>query len=193
LPQWYIFPKEYMGKRNAIAWRTDLTVEESLRRLREATDIGEQTPFSFSGYKGSKPVLSEFDGNSFKLWKRRYYRNAFAPFFRGALIREERGAHIEGRFGKNTLAFILTPIVAGIVLLFVVPQLISAYPGHAPSVTWSDALIILLIGICGPKAGELIGKNEERSLRDFLETTLAATPDESGFSLSARTIESKPL
>jgi len=185
-----------VGKRITIALRTDLGVEECLRRLREASDIGEWTIFSFSGYKGSKPVLSKFNGNEFKLWKRRYYRNSFAPFFFGNLSREERGTRVEGRFGMDPYVKGFMIVWLSLAVVFSSPIFFStlAHPIHGDD--WTGILIpagLVCFGILLPKFGQLIGKREERYLREFLETTLAARIDESGLVLSARVIENKPL
>jgi len=185
-----------VGKRITIALRTDLGVEECLRRLREASDIREWTIFSFSGYKGSKPVLSKFNGNEFKLWKRRYYRNSFAPFFFGNLSREERGTRVEGRFGMDPYVKGFMIVWLSLAVVFSSPIFFStlAHPIHGDD--WTGILIpagLVCFGILLPKFGQLIGKREERYLREFLETTLAARIDESGLVLSARVIENKPL
>jgi hypothetical protein len=44
--------------------------------------------FSWSGYKGDLPVLGTITGNSFRLQKRRYWRNDFAPYFYGQIAPE---------------------------------------------------------------------------------------------------------
>jgi hypothetical protein len=180
-----------MTKRNGIALRTDLSVEECLRRLREASDLGERTMFSFSGYKGSKRVLSKFKGNEFKLWKRRYYRNSFAPFFFGTLSPEERGTHLEGRFGMDPLAKIFVFAWVSLLVLGSLREWREALAGQ-----WHDALVIIgmmLFGVLLPQTGKLIGRGEEKYLRQFVETTLAARTDDSGLVLSPRTIENTPL
>ena len=72
-----------MAKPENIVLHSAIPPDECLRRIEASTDPGNRTLFSLSGYKGSKPLLVKFDGNQFKLWKRRYYRNDFAPYFFG--------------------------------------------------------------------------------------------------------------
>ena len=185
-----------MAKRNAIAWRTDFSVEECLRHLREGTDPGLRTVFSFSGYKGKKPVLSRFDGDQFTLWKRKYYRNDFAPYFYGALTSETAGTRIEGRFDMNKFTKIFMRLWLALTALMGLPAVYSALSSGRNA----DALFcaeifggMLAFGFLLPKFGQLIGKGQERYLREFLETTLAARTDDSGLPLSVRKIENKPL
>src|SRR5580658_6096604 len=102
-----------MGKRKTIALRTDFAVEECLRRLQSETDPGERTLFAWSGYKGSKPVLAKFKENQFRLWKRRYYRNDFAPIFFGTVSSQGQGTRIEGYFDMNPWVKIFTAVWLG--------------------------------------------------------------------------------
>jgi hypothetical protein len=185
-----------MAKRNAIAWRTDLSVEECLRRLREGTDIGVRTIFPFSGYKGKKPVLSKFDGDQFTLWKRKYYRNDFVPYFYGALTPEAAGTRIEGRFDMNKFTKIFMRVWLAFVALTGLPVVYSALSNGRNADALFGAEVaggMLAFGFLMPKFGQLIGKGQERYLREFLETTLAARADGRGLPLSVRKIENKPL
>jgi len=185
-----------MAKRSTISLRTDLSVEECLRRLRANSDIGEWTIFSLSGYKGTKPVLSKFDDYNFRLWKRRYYRNAFAPFFFGTLLREERGTHVEGRFGMQPFTKIFLIIWVTLAAAMSLPVLVSTLAHPTGGDDWVGIVVPVALvggGILVPKFGQLIGKGEEKYLRGFLEATLEARTDDTGLSLSARTVENVPL
>jgi hypothetical protein len=185
-----------MAKRNAIAWRTDLSVEECMRRLREATDPGVRTVFSFSGYKGKKPVLLKSNGNEFRLWKRRYYRNSFAPIFFGKLLEEQRGTRIEGRFGMDPFVLPFMVFWLAVVGFGALQELIHAHSARSYGNVWNGELLLagmFLFGLLLPKFGQWIGRSEERDLRELLETTLAARVDDSGLPLSVRKIENKPL
>ncbi len=177
-----------MPQRNTIALRTDLSMEECLRRLREGSDIGERTIFSFSGYKGSKPVLSKFEGNQFGLWKRWYFGRNLPPYLHGTLSRDDRGTLAEWQYDTHPDVKLFMYVWLGLMLMLVVPFGIS---GEWKAMLGS--LGILLAGLAMPTVTHWLPKPRETYLREFLETTLAAAPDESGFSLSARTIENKPL
>src|SRR5579863_8857441 len=96
---------------------TDLNPQECLRRLQEASDPGKRTLFSLSGYKGSKPVLAKIEGSEIKLWKRRYYRNDFAPYFFGTLSPAERSTRIEGHFDMDRWVRIFMTIWLGFAII----------------------------------------------------------------------------
>jgi hypothetical protein len=181
-----------MGKRDLIALRTDLGLEDCLRRLQGATDLAKRTIFSFSGYKGSHPVLSKLDGDKFKIWKRRYYRNSFAPFFFGTLTQDGRGTLVEGRFDMDPFVKAFVILWLAIVGLSGISEVSSALShGHSAR---TDVLFrggMFLFGLILPRFGQLIAKSEERFLRDFLESTLAARPVD--VEPSNRIIVNKPL
>jgi hypothetical protein len=63
--------------------RTRVSIEECKVRLAAGVDE-ERYAFSWSGYGGSKPILGKLRGTGFRLQKRRYYRNSFAPLFGAA-------------------------------------------------------------------------------------------------------------
>jgi hypothetical protein len=179
-----------------LALRTDLGLEDCQRRLQEATDAAKRTVFSFSGYKGSRPVLSNLDGSKFKIWKRRYYRNSFAPFFFGTLSQENGGTRVEGRFDMD-------PFVKGFMIFWLaivgfsgIAEVFSALShGHSSDARTQVLLIggMFLFGLILPRFGQFIGKSEERFLRDFLESTLAARTVDLELEPSNRTISNKPL
>src|SRR5579863_10616040 len=119
-----------MGKNKIIMLQSDFSAEDCLRRLLEGTDVAKRTIFSLSGYKGSNSVLSKFDGDRFRIWKRRYYRNDFAPVFFGALSAEGQGTRIEGHFDMNPWVKISMGVWLGFVMLVGIPIFISALSGN---------------------------------------------------------------
>jgi hypothetical protein len=185
-----------MGEPNTIALRSDFGVEECLRRLSNTTDPPKLTLFSRSGYKGSKPVMAKIDGEKIKLWKRRYYRNGFAPFFFGTISPAGQGARIEGYFGMDPFVKVFMVFWLGFVLFVCGSVLIAtlSHPFHARDL---PAFIIppgmLIFGIALPKIGAWMARSEEKYLREFLETTLAARSAGAEFSISGRLIANKPL
>ncbi len=70
-----------------------------------------------------------------------------------------------------------------------------SHPIHGDA--WIGVLVplgLVLFGILLPKFGRWIGKGEEAFLKEFLEQTLAARPDDrQTFSSSGKIIENTPL
>ena len=185
-----------MAKRNSFILLTDLSVAESLRRLHDTTDIAQRTMFSLSGYKGSMPVLSQFDGDRFTLWKRKYYRNDFSPYLYGSLKPEGRGSRIDAQFDMQRFVKVFMRIWLVFVALLSLPWLLPAMSGgwNADDL-WALKILgaMLVFGFLLPKVGQLLGKGQERYLREFLESTLAARPSDTELPDSPRAIENKPL
>src|SRR5438034_1151738 len=77
--------------------RTRIPIDECKTRLASAVDA-ERLAFAASGYAGSKPMLGKFRDATFRLQKRRCYRNSFAPFFFGRFVVSAGGTVIEGDF-----------------------------------------------------------------------------------------------
>lgn len=185
-----------MAKADTVSLRTDLSPDECLRRLREAADPPQFAAFSPSGYKGSKPVMAKLTGKKIKLWKRKYYKNSFAPFFFGELVPEGAGARIEGHFGMDPLVKAFMAFWLGAVFLGGLAALTAAFSQGIPGGDLAAIVIpfgMILFGLALPKFGRWLGRSEEKYLREFLQTTLATQPVEAEFTLSGRAIENKPL
>ncbi len=185
-----------MGKSDVVELRTDLSPDECLRRLREAADPPQFAAFSRSGYKGSKPVIAKLNGAKIKLWKRRYYKNSFAPFFFGALVPDGAGTRIEGHFGMDPFVKIFLAFWLGAVFLGGAAALTARFSQGIPNGNVAAIVIpfaMILFGLALPKFGQWLGRNEKNNLLEFLQTTLATQPVEAEFTLSGRAIENKPL
>jgi hypothetical protein len=185
-----------MAKPEKIVLNTDFAPDECIRRIEASADPGNRTIFSLSGYKGAKPLLVKFSGNQFVLWKRRYYRNDFAPYFFGTLSPDSKGTRLEGYFDMNRWAKIFMRIWIAFAILFSLPVIFAILSRPIQGNAWLGILIpigFVLFGIFLPKFGRWMGRGEERFMRDFLQTTLAAQPAESQFTVSQRVIENTPL
>jgi hypothetical protein len=177
----------WFNKPTPITVRTDLSLDDCLRRLRDETDEARRSIFSFSGYKGSKPVLSTFDGTKFRVWKRRINRNSFAPIFFGTLEQQNRGTVVRGFFDADPWSKYFIKGWLVLAVLIGTPIFLEALGGR----TGSDRLVgltvppfFILWGALLPEFGRWIGKSQERYLLDFLESALLARRDHDG--LSAR-------
>jgi hypothetical protein len=173
-----------MAFRHFTTFHTDFDPEACVRRLDDSIDPWHRTPLSFSGFEGSKPVIGWIDGYEFRLRKRRYYRNDFAPQFHGNLKRDGRGTVVEGYFDRPRWAKVGTRIWLGAAILMGTPVFFSTLRNliRGTSNAQEGLLIGLLVppalvlfGVLLPKFGLWLGRYEERYILEFLQTTLIAS------------------
>jgi hypothetical protein len=176
-----------MALRHFITFHTDFDPEACIRRLDSSIDAWHRTPLSFSGFEGSKPVIGWINGYEFRLRKRRYYNNGFAPEFYGYLKANGRGTVVEGYFdmARVTKAFmriwLAGVILIGAAVFFSTSRDLIRGASHA-----SDGFLIgllvppamVLFGVLFPKFGLWLGRNEEKYILEFLQTTLIASPSQ---------------
>jgi hypothetical protein len=153
-------------------------------KLMEEIDPARRTIFSFSGYRGTKPVIGLISGLELRLQKRRYWRNDFVPILYGRIITDGAGTRIEAYWGiqRWTRIFmriwlILAALIGTPIFLASLRQLITGKPS-----VQGDLYVGLLVppgmllfgGILLPKLGLLLGLHERRYLVRFLEGVLVA-------------------
>jgi len=185
-----------MPKAEEIVVQSSLGTDECLKRIQDSTDPGKRTLFSLSGYAGSKPLLVKFEGDRFKLWKRRYYRNDFSPYFYGSFSPDNQGTRIEGHFDMDRWVKIFMRIWLGFIAVTALPVAFVSLNHPNRGNAWVGIAIplgLLAFGILLPKFGSRLGRNEEKYIREFLQTTLLAQPTENQFTVSQRVIENRPL
>ena len=185
-----------MAKPEKLVLHTDLALDECIRRIEASTDPGNRTIFSLSGYKGSKPLLVKFNANQFVLWKRRYYRNDFAPYLFGTVLPDDKGSRLEGHFDMNLWVKIFMRIWIAFAVVFIVPIFFATLTQSTRGNAWVGVIVpigFVIFGLLLPKFGRWMGRGEEKLMREFLQNTLAAQPVESQFTVSQRVIENKPL
>jgi hypothetical protein len=188
-----------MEKPETIYLRSEFGAEECLRRLCEATDPPKREFFSPFGYRGSKPLFGELRGNRVKLWKRRQAKNDFAPCFHGVMSPEGSGARLVGRFRMHRsvrllMAFwlIFSVGIVSVTLPVLVEHLSHLRQGDL-SISDFMPLGIAIFGFLLFRYGRRIGKKDESSLLEFLQTTLQARQEDSRFLIPNRATENKPL
>src|SRR5882672_3711769 len=109
---------------------TRIPIEECKARLASSVDA-EKLGFSWSGYAGSRPILGKLRDSSFRLQKRRYYRNSFAPFFFGRFVASDDGTLIEGEFRMHPFVRIFMIVWFSFLGVSSVIMLISVLAGQA--------------------------------------------------------------
>src|SRR5580693_4969796 len=127
-----------------------LGAEQCVERLQEATDEPHRTLFSLSGYRGTKPILSQINGFTFQLQKRRNYRNDLAPNFYGTILPWGNGARVEGRFGPPRMAVIFLRIWLAFMILVSVPVCVTLLrDAHGRGNAYVGLLVEGVMIVCG--------------------------------------------
>jgi len=160
------------------------TIAETLRR---DVDQEQYTPFSLSGYKGSKPLLGDLREGSFRLRKRIYYSNGFARRFYATYSAEPGGTRIEGYFDAPLWArwFMRIWVALAVAIgtpIFALTLIDAVRRGNAGGNLWTGLAVppaLLLCGLLLPRIGRLLGTGGERYVLSFVEQKLAARRQES--------------
>ena len=162
----------------AVTLRTEIPIEECRARLAAGVDV-ERLAFSWSGHAGSKPILGKFSETGFRLQKRRYYRNEFAPFFYGRFVSAYRGTVIEGEFRMRPFVRAFIVIWFSFLVFYLAIALIQLAMGR-PGVQ-EDRVPLLLVPLCMMAFGvalvmfgRWLGRGEERAIVAFLKSTFEA-------------------
>ncbi|MGA8452257.1 MAG: hypothetical protein WB707_18660, partial [Candidatus Acidiferrales bacterium] len=141
-----------------------LSAAEALRR---SIDLERRTLFSMSGYKGDRSVLGEVFGQTFRIQRRRYWRNDFAPHFYGTFHWETGGTRIEGHFDVATWVKFFMRFWLGFVAvvggaMFVLSLLNMTSGSHfITGDLWVGIIVppaLLLFGLVLPRVGRAFGK-----------------------------------
>jgi hypothetical protein len=173
-----------MAFRHFTTFHTDFDPAACVRRLDDSIDPWHRTPLSFSGFEGSKPVIGWIDGYEFRLRKRRYYHNGFAPKSYGNIKRNGRGTVVEGYFDIARVAKVSMRIWLGGAILMGTPVFVATLRNliRGTSNAQAGLLIGLLVpptlvffGVLLPKFGLWLGRYEEKYILEFLQTTLIAS------------------
>ena len=151
--------------------------------LYRSIDEERRTLFSLSGYKGSLPILGEVTEATFRLQRRRFWRNDFAPQLYGKFQTETGGSRIEACFDMSPWVKMFMRIwMIGVAVIgapiFVLSALDLITGSHYISGDRYVGLIVppamITWGLLLPRIGRLFGQADERFLLDFIQQTLAA-------------------
>jgi hypothetical protein len=154
--------------------------------LRRSIDEEHWTLFSWSGYRGNRPLLGEVGANTFRVQKRRYSRNDFAGHFYARFEPEPGGTRIEGHFDAPRWAryfiriWLAFAVLCGtpIFVLTVLDVLTGSH--HTSGDKWVGLVvppILVLFGAVLPKFGGLLGKKDQKFILEYVQNTLAARID----------------
>jgi hypothetical protein len=173
--------------RQILVFHSALTPDAMKDVLRRTIDKEQRTLFSFSGYRGDRPLLGEVSEDSFRLRKRRYSRNDFAGQLYARFEPEPGGTRIEGyfdvpRWAKYFMRIWLACAVLIAAPIFVMTMIDLRTGTHYMTGDLRVGLVVppvlVLCGIVLPKFGRLLGKGDERFILEFVQNTLAARIEE---------------
>jgi len=153
-------------------------MEECKARLAAGVDA-ERFAFSWSGYAGTKPILGKLRDENFRLQKRRYYHNGFAPHFYGQFVASGRETLIEGEFRMHPGARIYMTLWFSFLAFVTIAMLVSEISRRGGfKGDWASVLLIpaglAVFGVALIKFGQWLGRGEERAIVAFLKSMLEA-------------------
>jgi len=155
--------------------------------LRRSIDEERRTIFSLSGYKGDRTVLGSVSENTFRLQRRRYWRNDFGPHFYGRFHSEPGGTKIEGYFDSSSWVKTFMRFWLGGVVLFGGPIFVLSIVDLTTGThfvsgdRWVGVTVfpaMLVFGILLPKLGRFLAKADEGLILEHVQDALAARIDE---------------
>ena len=169
--------------RTVFVLHSTLTPNAVVDALRRSIDEERWTLFSLSGYQGNRPLLGKVGESTFRVQKRKYYRNDFAGQFYGRFVPEPGGTRIEGYFDAPRWARYFMRIWLTFTVLMGTPSFVRtvidvvAGSHHMSGDQWVGLVVpsvLVLFGIVLPKVGRLLGKNNERFILEHVQKTVAA-------------------
>jgi hypothetical protein len=140
----------------------------------------EKWSFLPSGYAGSRPILGTIGQDTFKLQKRQFYRNSFAPQFYGHLRPWEHGTILEGEFKMHPSVRVFMLVWFSFLALFIIIALVSLTVSPKGVHDSSGGLLVIPIGleVFGVALvifGQRLARGEQGEIEAFLRSTLEAT------------------
>jgi hypothetical protein len=156
---------------------TKLSIAECRARLGSATDLGGMA-LSWDA-QGPATVVGQFRGQMFRLHTRKYYQNAFAPFFYGQLSAADDGAVLEGSFRMHPFARLFMLFWFALIIVFALAPVIvpaAKYAASGLSRNWYLAGLALLVvtGAAFFQIGIWLASGEKDVIHTFLKNTLEA-------------------
>ena len=174
-----------MAKKVVIILHSDYPPQTCLAKLAEQIDLDRWALFSLSGSKGSKAILGRFEGNEFRLHKRRYWRNSFGPVLFGRMTTDGGGALIEAYWETWRAVRVFMRVWLGLAILIGTPAFFvvlkcTINPRCADRENLWVGLIVppalILWGFLLPRLGVALGFHERKHIVQLLERTLVAGP-----------------
>jgi hypothetical protein len=161
----------------------------AVEALARSIDWEHRSLFSLAGYNGNRALIGQIFASTFRIHRRRYWRNDFAPHFYGSISPESTGGtRVEGYFDVSPWVRSFMRIWLAAVVLFggsiFVLTLIDMFAGT--HFTTGDAWIGIAVapvmvgfGLLLPRIGRLFSEGDETLIVEQLQTVLAAQKQDS--------------
>lgn len=168
-----------------ITLHSDYPPQLCLAKLAEQIDVDQFTLFSFSGYKGNKPILGRVAGNEFRLHKRRYWHNSFGPVLLGRVLPDFKGTTIEAYWDIWKWPRVFMRVWLGFAIAVGIPIFLASARDaiRDRSLVSNDnwlglavPLILVLFGLLFPRIGAALSFHERKHVIKLLEGALMAAP-----------------
>jgi len=172
-----------MARKLDILLRSDYSPDTCFAKLAEQIDLDQRTLFSFSGYKGRKPVVGRIEGNEFRLHERRYWHNSFGPVLFGRITADGRGSLIEAYWEMWRSVRIFMRIWLGFAVLMGAPIFLYSLncaisrKCSDQEALWLGLIVplgLVLWGLLLPRLGAALSFHERKHIVELLERTLVA-------------------
>ena len=142
----------------AITLVAPLSIAECKQRITQGIDP--ENPFE--NWLSSRPILGRVYGDTVRLQCRRKYRNSFAPIYFGELEEASGKTYIHGHFRMH---FLVINFLLSVVCMLTTASILSGQLVVC-------GMFLPLLALIG--AGYGMGKDEEKAIIQFLQTTLEA-------------------
>lgn len=169
--------------RPTLVLHSALTPNAVAEALRRSIDEEHSTLLSWSGYRGSRPLLGEVGDNTFRVQKRKCTRNDFAGQFYARFTAETGGTRIEGYFDAARWARYFMRIWLGFAVLVGTPLFllsvidITSVRHYTSGDRWVGVVVppaLIVFGTVLPRVGRLLGKANERFILEHIQSVIAA-------------------
>ena len=165
--------------RKVLVLHTRLAPIAVAETLRDSIDEERWTLFSLSGYRGDRPLLGEVGETTFRVQKRKNYRNDFAEQFHGSFVPDQGGTRIEGYFDDPRRAIFFMRIWLAFAVVIGAPIFIRTVfdfvtGSHYVSGDRWVGLVVPTGLVLGGTLIAKIGRLNERFILERLESVLGA-------------------
>jgi len=172
-----------MAKRLDVVLHSDYPPETCLAKLSGDIDIDQFTLFSFSGYRGSKPILGRIEGNEFRLHKRRHWHNSWGPVLFCRITPYGRGALIEGYWGTwkwpriYMQVWLMAAAILGMPIFFATLYQLITGKSVIRGDVWVGLVVppsMLVFGWLLPRLGAALSFHERKHIVELLNRAVIA-------------------